>query len=291
MTWARPGNQPLRAGGLAAGQSDPGVRDASAGPLLASGSTAEVYEQPNDTVLKLYRPHISRLTIDTEKAALTRAAAAGLPVPTLYDVVNRDGRVGLLLARRHEPTVLRTLVRKPVSWRRSMCAMACVHRQIHALEGGDLPDQKAALRPHLERARIGADLRAALDARLDTLPSGSALCHGDIHFGNLLLSAQGRPCVLDWDKACRGAPAADLARTLVNIRHGRFCGPVPDTLLKIARGYLARSYLSAYQDAGPRLGRWEIDSWLAIMTVAKMPFVRSSERHRMAMEARRVLGT
>lgn len=276
--------------------------------LLARGTSAELLGDGPGRALKLYSADAGETARHTEATALARAAGAGLPVPRVYGRRDLGPRPGLLIEWRTEPTVLRQILRRPARAAGALQAMAQLHRRVHALDGHGLPDQKDALRPVLARAPLGDSLRRAVTARLDTLPRGSALCHGDIHLGNVLLSdgglaggglagggladgglADGGLCILDWEKACQGAPAGDLARTLVLIRHGTFAGPLPRPLVAAARRWLARRYRAAYQAAGPRLDPAELDGWIAVMTAAKLAFVPERQAERMRRELRRRL--
>ena len=68
--------------------------------------------------------------------------------------------------------------------------------------GGDLDDRsRAAL-----DAAIGASLPVLADQRRRAL----VVCHGDVHPGNVIQSAEG-PVLLDWDLLCRGPAAWDHA--------------------------------------------------------------------------------
>ena len=49
------------------------------------------------------------------------------------------------------------------------------------------------------------------------LPTGTALCHGDFHPGNVLMAERG-PVVIDWFDVTIGHPAADLVRTSLLLR-------------------------------------------------------------------------
>jgi aminoglycoside phosphotransferase (APT) family kinase protein len=62
-----------------------------------------------------------------------------------------------------------------------------------------------------------ARLREAAHRRIDDLPDGSAICHGDYHTANVVL-ADGGPAVIDWVTAAAGPPEADVARTLFLVR-------------------------------------------------------------------------
>jgi len=70
----------------------------------------------------------------------------------------------------------------------------------------------------LWRVLQAADLRRATDdaygvkdARTSTNASPQVLVHGDLSPANILLRADGTPCLLDWEYAHRGHPDEDLA--------------------------------------------------------------------------------
>ena len=47
-------------------------------------------------------------------------------------------------------------------------------------------------------------------ALIERLPPGDGLCHGDLHPGNVIMTADG-PRLIDWDGATRAPAALDLA--------------------------------------------------------------------------------
>jgi aminoglycoside phosphotransferase (APT) family kinase protein len=194
------------------------------------------------------------------------------------------------MAWRSEPTVLRHIVSRPAAAPAILKAMARLHRQLHSLDGAGLPTQKDAIRQTLAQAPLGARLHRAVHETLDALPDSGALCHGDIHLGNVLV-AEGGLCILDWEKACRGAPAGDLARSLVLIRHGSFDGPVPAPVVAAARRWLAWRYRRAYQVAGAALDAGELDGWIAVMTAAKLAFVPEAQAAALRRDLARRLRT
>lgn len=84
---------------------------------------------------------------------------------------------------------------------------------MHASDSLDLPDQGLLLR---ERIFQAPDLEAAAKERIlalyDRLPLEHAICHGDFHPLNLVVTGD-RLIVIDWFNATRGHPLADVART------------------------------------------------------------------------------
>jgi aminoglycoside phosphotransferase (APT) family kinase protein len=131
------------------------------------------------------------------------------------------------------------------------------------------PDNLPSLRDLVRRKiDIAADLPAELAdfalKKLDALPEGDRLCHGDFHPGNLLLGRDG-PAVIDWTDATRGDPAADLARTRLLLRQGAVPEHMPALIRGLhafGRGAFFRFYLRAYSRERPidddLVDRWEV---------------------------------
>ena len=62
----------------------------------------------------------------------------------------------------------------------------------------------------LSRAAIDAAIERGLPRLLELRHQPLIVCHGDVHPGNVIQSAQG-PVLLDWDLLCLGPPAWDHA--------------------------------------------------------------------------------
>lgn len=149
--------------------------------------------------------------------------------------------------------------------------LALLHRRIHARSGAGLPDQHAILRESVARARISDGARAAALARLERLPRGDALCHGDLHPENVLVTRDDWR-VVDWQKAVAGHPAADVARTAMLIRFGRVVdGPGRAATMARLRDLVAFWYTLCYrQGPGPRIGLADIRAWALPIAAARL---------------------
>jgi Ser/Thr protein kinase RdoA (MazF antagonist) len=96
--------------------------------------------------------------------------------------------------------------------------------RVHSADGPDLvmdavpgPDMLADLLVHPDRAERYGKVLADLHGQLDGVPprSGSAgLVHGDLHPGNVLLSADG-PVLIDWTNAQWAERSLDVATTWI----------------------------------------------------------------------------
>src|SRR5262249_53217845 len=140
------------------------------------------------------------------------------PAPQVGEVVEVSGRAGVIYERISGPSLLTDLVDHPTHLRKIMRALAEAHANLHQRTVANLPRvrgmlaQRATSVSKLTEAQQRAVLRA-----LGALPDGEALCHGDYHPDNVLLSSRG-PLVIDWENAALGDPLADVARTLMLFR-------------------------------------------------------------------------
>lgn len=178
---------------------------------VGEGAFAEVYAWAPGQVVKLFRTGVSDRLIRHE-ARITRAVhAAGAPAPEMLGEMVLEGRTGLVLSRLEGPTLMqlsRTGAMTPTETGAVMVGLAWdLHRT-------PAPTALPSLRDWLEASfragdRIPASIASGLLALVERLPTGEALCHGDLHPGNVIMTARG-PRLIDWMGAVRAPAAFDL---------------------------------------------------------------------------------
>ena len=243
--------------------------------LIGQGREAEVFECPDGRVLKLLRAARPRTALAFEIAALEGARSAGVPVPQVYEEVMIDGRTGVMMERLDGTDLLTMIGRKP--WLVFRCGR--LTGEIHARIGaGRAPESLPAVKDVMSRglAHLASSQPALaewVESILARLPDGDALCHGDFHPGQLMLSGN-RYAAFDWSGAKRGDPLFDYARTRVVLSMGE---PPPGTqltlkvLAKVGRRLLISSYVRAYERHArepvdeARVRQWEIVNLAARM--------------------------
>jgi aminoglycoside phosphotransferase (APT) family kinase protein len=144
--------------------------------LIGFGRTADVYAIGPGRVLRRYRVPID---VRAEAEVMTYLAAAGYPVPAVYDADGTD----LVMERLDGRDMLADLGRRPWRARRHARTLAALHDRLHAIEA------PPGLRP---------------------FGPGDRVLHLDLHPANVMLTARG-PVVIDWVNARTGAPGADVA--------------------------------------------------------------------------------
>lgn len=218
------------------------------GELLGAGRTAEVYAWEQGHVIKLYRSGWKYEVAEHEARQTRIAHESGAPAPAVHGVLLDGDRPGILMDRvdGHPMSAAIDLARpEPVAR-----AMAELHASLHACRAPLLRPQHEELERRIRGANglSDAQKRQAL-GRLEDLPRGSALCHGDFHPDNIVLTRDG-PVVIDWTDATRGHPLADVARTLILIRHAHLhmTDAPRQAAVRAAAERFADAYLTHYAE-------------------------------------------
>jgi uncharacterized protein (TIGR02172 family) len=242
------------------------------GPLVGNGRTAEVFAWGEDQILKLYRPEMPRDWVGYEAKIGRLVSEAGLAAPAVVDVVEVEGRLGIVYERIVGPSMLDALARRPWMLFRSARRFAEVHAAMHACRRAELPPQRDGFTRAIQHAPgLPAAARDRALAALARLPDGDALCHGDYHPDNLIMSPRG-PIVIDWTNACRGNPSADVARTVLMFRMAGLPPHMPAgqrLLVQFLRARFLAAYLRAYRGRRPCPDA-ELEAWLPVLAAARL---------------------
>ena len=186
-----------------------------------------------------------------------------------------NGRRGIVYERVDGLTMLHALAKQPWTMPRAARQLAELHVKMHTCTCLELPSQREKLRSAIQRIELLTnDVKAHLFARLDRLSDGDAICHGDFHPDNVLMTARG-PVTIDWATALRGNPLADVARTTVLLLVG---SPPPSTtgppramvlVLESLRRAFYRIYFRRYC-ALRSVARKDVEAWIPIQAAIRL---------------------
>jgi aminoglycoside phosphotransferase (APT) family kinase protein len=242
-------------------------------------------------VLRLARDPARAPFVEREAVALAAARRAGAPVPAVYERLSLNGRPGAVIDRLDGTDLLTKLGHRPLSVWSVGRTLGQLHARLHRIRA---PDELPALRDEV-RSRLGSELvppnvREPALARLDELPDGEQLCHGDFHPANLLPTPAGY-AVIDWTNGARGHPAADVARTRLLLVGGEVPADAPRTVRRldaVGRRLLLAAYLRAYRKELP-LDLALVERWGPVCAAARLAEGIEGERAAM-LAATRILG-
>jgi len=238
---------------------------------FAVGATAEIYAWENGQILKLFREWVSADAVQTEARTARLVHASGAPVPAVGEIVEFDGRMGLLYERIDGRSMLAALTAQP--WRLVHFArqLAGLQADLHSrVVPAGMPAQRGRMQRKIERAEVlSPATRQQVLALLDTLPAGNQLCHGDFHPDNVLLTARG-PVIIDWIDATAGHPLADVARSSLLTSFAQPpAGGTIDWKIRLARRWLHSAYLAHYRRLHPFAAE-ELTHWRLVNAAARL---------------------
>ena len=254
--------------------------------------TAVTDSGARELILRIGPPDEIHAGMRLEAAALTRAAAAGAPVPHVLIADDSAAALGnpfLVCDFVEGETIVRRIQRalddasRQDLVRQCAVALAAIHRADPAGIGLEDADQLEAWHGQLDGM---ADTTATFEWAFRWLaahrppPSPKVLVHGDFRMGNLIVDGAARPArlaaVLDWELTHRGEVYEDLAWFC--IRAWRF--GAPPTLGAGGLGSV-EDFLSAYEDAsGTAVDRSAMHWWLVLSTLRWGVICRyQAERH------------
>ncbi len=238
--------------------------------LLAVGGTAEVYDWEPGWVLKLYFARFDSGTAEFERRIAAAICATGLPVPAAGEIVNVNGREGLLYQKCEGEPMGEDLAKHPwriVSYARTLAEL---HAEMHAKPmQADIPPLRRRLEYKIRDAKpLPENLRTAALKALERMPDGDCLCHGDFHLGNIMLS-QPEPTIIDWIDASIGSPLADVARTSILAQGMVAAEPQFSRFQRFGLRIMHDVYLKHYFQLRP--GGWdEYRRWLPIVAAGRL---------------------
>lgn len=237
---------------------------------IAEGRTAEIYAWDNEHILKLYHAWCPPGWVEHEAHVARTIAAAGIPTPAAGEIIERDGRRGIIYERVNGISMLDDIHRR--LWRLPAYARALADLQVqfHQLSIPGLHTYRDGLEHSIRRApHLPETLRDRALALLAILPDDKALCHGDFHPGNVLITPRG-PVVIDWMTASLGTPWADVARTSLLLTIGvKGAGKMISPTVRLLSRFFHRAYLNHYHALVPD-GRSEVARWLPVIAAARL---------------------
>ncbi len=195
------------------------------GELVGRGASSEVYAWSADTVVKLFTPQFEELAaVEFERSRAVRSA--GAPCPAAHEMVEVDGRTGVVFDRLSGPSL--------IFERGAAATLAHLHTELHDLAPPALPQL--------------ADTLSSWG--IEDMELGRSVFHGDLHPANVL-HHQGRWQVIDWSNGHLAPPAADVACSVLSIGYRGMRGPDSSLEWHRRRVRAAERYLDTYRTLRP----------------------------------------
>ncbi|HKJ26091.1 MAG TPA: phosphotransferase [Anaerolineales bacterium] len=236
------------------------------GPKLAEGRTAEVFAWGEDWVVKLYREGWTRETAAYEYNQAIASQHTGFSVPQVQQMVEIDGRFGIIYERIEGTSMWDTLHQHPFQLSNQARLMADLHLDMHTRRADGMQTSQETLSQKINQAKgLSQPLKDQILAHSAELPFERRLLHGDFHPENILLTETG-PMIIDWVDGNIGHPLADVARTIVL---GTVGIPPSEKANRLFFRLFLSTYLRRYFKSSP-YARKELNRWLLPVAAGRL---------------------
>jgi len=237
---------------------------------IAVCRTAEIFAWGDGRVIKLTRPDFPPYLADQEWRNALAAWQLGARVPKPIELLEIDGRRGVVFERIQGPNLIQSLRRNPFQFVGYARLLARLQAALHAIPAAMFPSQHERIQRNLEMSTfLAGDLKKRLLQRLAALPDGEKLCHGDFHPENIILTAQG-PLIIDWEGCMCGNPSADVAFTRLWMRYAvTFVAGAAGWLFRQTMRLFERAYLAEYNRVAPAPADHQ-EVWIALVAAARL---------------------
>lgn len=188
---------------------------------IGAGACGECYRLDDETIIKLYYSKVSEDEIENEKKLAKKAFVMGVPTAISYDIVESEGRTGVVYELLNCKTLAELIREEPENLEKYVDMYVNVCKQIHEIdgEGQDLPSFKDANREDIKKVTgITDEERGYLYHFLDIVPDSNYCIHGDLNLNNIMVQ-NGECCLIDMGEFSTGLNLFDLSRILFSFKY------------------------------------------------------------------------
>jgi tRNA A-37 threonylcarbamoyl transferase component Bud32 len=248
------------------------MREVTDDMIIGRGRTAAVYDIGDGKVLKLFYGEFPRAACERECKNAEALNDTGIRAPRCFGLKDVDGRTGIVYERVAGRSLLDRLSSSPGEAREIAKSLAALQYSMRDVSVGGLTDQKEYLSAAIFASTdaLGSRLPRIIE-RLGALEGGNAVCHGDLHPGNVIES-EGGLYMIDWMAAVRGNLAGDVARTWLLLNSPFMPDGVPFFMRFLSgalKKYLLRLWLREYFAlSGASFG--DIRKWILPLAAARL---------------------
>ena len=229
---------------------------------IASGAQADIYKDGSKAV-KIFKKNERKIDVEQEANLQKLAFDYGLPVPEIFDVIEVEGKFGIVMEYIEGTPLGKILAEDNSKMEEYFFKSFEIQNNIHKIETGKFPFMKDKLKNHIISANELTDIeKAKILVKLEKVSFDNKLCHGDFHVFNLILTSNGIK-IIDWVCASTGNPDADIYRTFL--------------LYRLYKEEIAQAYLEMYCKIYD-LDKTKILSWASIVAGARLGEFTKDER-------------
>lgn len=182
--------------------------------IIGRGACGECYRIDNETIIKLYYGDADPAFIEHEKSLSKKAFVMGIPTAISYDIVEANGRRGVVYELIKSKTMGELIRSDPAGLDEYVEMYADICKKVASIHTNDpeIPSFKELNRADIAHITgITEEERNCLYRFLDMVPDSDTCIHGDLNINNIMVQ-DGECCLIDMGELSTGIPMFDLSR-------------------------------------------------------------------------------
>ena len=180
--------------------------------VLAVRNNKTIYRDGDDCI-KVFAADYAKDDVLAEALNQARVEHTGLNIPKIKAVTMIDGKWAIVSEYIKGKTLDRLMAENPDKKHEYLEMFVDLQIKVQSNTCPLLPKLKDKMCRKILQADIDATTRYDLQTRIESMPKHNKLCHGDFNPGNIIITDDGVPYILDWAHATQGNASADVART------------------------------------------------------------------------------
>lgn len=231
--------------------------------IIAVRNSKTIYRD-GDKAIKLFNQEFSTADVLNEALNHARIEETGLRVPKLYEVTKIDGKWAIVSEFIEGTTLEALMAEHPEKYDEYLDLFVDLQLEIQSKKAPLLNKLKDKMQRKISETGLDATTRYELHTRLDAMPRHNKVLHGDFNPGNIIITKDSVPYILDWSHATQGNASADAARTYL--------------LFTLAGNRAhAEKYLSLFCKKSDTAKQY-IQKWIPIVAASQLVKGRQEER-------------
>lgn len=164
-------------------------------------------------LIKLFDNNYSKSNVLNEAINQSRVEETGLNIPKIHEVRLVEGKWAIVMDFVEGTTLDKLMNDNPDKIDEYMSLFVSIQREVHSRKHMLLTKYADKLIMKILNSGLDASSRYDLSLRLDAMPKGTSVCHGDFNPSNIIITSDGKAYIIDWSHASQGNYIADVAKS------------------------------------------------------------------------------
>ncbi|HOD93749.1 MAG TPA: phosphotransferase [Clostridia bacterium] len=180
--------------------------------IIAVRTTKTVYRD-NNLAIKVFNEDYSKADILNEALNQARVEETSLNIPKILEVTKIENKWAIVSEFIEGKTLAQIMEEDKSRFDEYLERFVDIQMEMHKHQVPLLNKLKDKMNRKISESSLDATTRYDLHTRLESMPKGTKLCHGDFNPSNIIITKDNVSYIIDWSHATMGNASADVART------------------------------------------------------------------------------